>query len=383
MRSGMVHLLELLRGRARTSDVSEGEWMEVLNLAEQESILPWAAACLRRAVAEPTRGLAERLRQIDRNAQISAFLWASVLKSTLADLHRRGIPVISLKGPWLAERLYGGAALRSCRDLDLLVHYCDLSAAEELLGESGFVPMGRRDDYHRAWQRDDIIIELHHNVENPLAFDFAVEAAWDRSQLSQFRGVPARLLAGADELLYLCLHGTRHRFERLRHIVDLEFAFQRLPLPQRLGRGDSEFENVVALAAMLVARMNPEIPVADEIDGRLGRNRGRLQRIADGIWHERMNGTAAALDWEAQHRFYLEVENPGRRRVLRRARHGRILITRLIDPDFAFAERFNLRRRWQVWLLRPIRLLLKCAMFAPRRGRLRPDGQTVCAASHN
>lgn len=383
MRSGMQLLLELLRGQARTTDVSETEWMEVLSLAEQESVLPWAAACLRRAVADPTPGLAERLRQIDRSAQIATFWWASVLKSTLADFHRRGIPVICLKGPWLAERLYGDAALRSCRDLDLLVHRSDISAAEGLLDDVGFVPRERRDDYHRAWHRNGIVIELHHNVENPLAFDFAVEAAWNRSQLSQFRGIPARLLAPEDELLFLCLHGTRHRFERLRHILDLQFAFGRLPLPRRLGqRRDSEFENVVALAAMLLSRMNPEIPVAQEIDGRLGRNRERLQGIADEIWQERMNGAAAELNWETQHRFYLEIENPGGRRILRRARHGWILVTRLIETDFAFAERFNLRRKWQVWLLRPIRLLLKHAVFAPRHGR-GAEGETVCATSQN
>ena len=383
MRTGMQHLLELLRGQARTTDLSEREWMDVLSLAEQESILPWTAACLRKAVRDPTPGLAERLRQIERSARIATFLWTSVLKSTLADFHRRGIPVICLKGPWLAERLYGDAALRTCRDLDLLVHRSGISAAEELLGEAGFMPRGRRDDYHREWHRDSMVIELHHNVENPLAFDFAVEAVWNRSQLSQFRGIPARLLAPEDELLFLCLHGTRHRFERLRHILDLVFAFERLPLPRGLGqRRDSEFENVVALAAMLVSLINPEIPVAEEIDGRLGRNRERLRGIAGEVWQERMNGTAAALDWQSQHRFYLEIENPGGRRVLRRARHGLILLTRLIESDFAFAEKFNMRRRWQVWLLRPIRLLMKHASFAP--GHLGgTEGKTVCAASQN
>jgi ribosome maturation factor RimP len=74
---------------------------------------------------------------------------------------------------------------------------------------------------------------------------------------------------------------------------------------------------------------------------------------------------AAALDWRAQHRFFLEVETPGWNRFMRRWRHLRILLTRLIDSDFLFAERLRLRRTWQVWLLRPIRLLLRTVRASP------------------
>jgi hypothetical protein len=68
---------------------------------------------------------------------------------------------------------------------------------------------------------------------------------------------------------------------------------------------------------------------------------------------------AETLDWAAQHRFYLQLETPGRGRILRRWRHSMILLTRLIEADFVFASRFNLTRNWQVRLLRPIRLLMK------------------------
>jgi hypothetical protein len=162
--------------------------MRVLDLAEQENVLPWTAASLRSAVPASMPRLAERLHTIDRNARISTFLWTASLRGTLADFHRRGIPVISLKGPWLAERLYGDAALRSCCDLDLLVHRSDIAVAEDLLTELGFLPSGRRDDYARPFRRGGIKVELHHDVENPLAFDFDVETAWKRACLAQFQG---------------------------------------------------------------------------------------------------------------------------------------------------------------------------------------------------
>lgn len=366
MRPGMQCLLDLLRGQTTQGSFDEGNWMAMLDLAERENVLPWAARCLRCAQSAPTPRLAECLHEIDRTVRISTFLWTSTLKSTLAIFHRRGIPVISLKGPWLAERLYGGAALRSCNDLDLLVHHSDIAAAEELLTELGFCPAGRRDDYERPWRRDGITVELHHNVENPLAFDFGMESAWSRAQLFAFQGVPAWILAPPDELLFLCLHGVRHRFERLSHFLDLAFAFRRFPVPPTAARGRraSEFDNLLALGFMMAAHLDPRVTIPDDVCGRLA-DRRSLKELADQLWQERMAEPAAALDWRAQHRFFLEVETPGWNRFMRRWRHLRILLTRLIDSDFLFAERLRLRRTWQVWLLRPIRLLLRTVRASP------------------
>jgi hypothetical protein len=363
----MQLLLALLRGQADMNVISDSEWMTVLDLAEQENLLPWAAACLRSAAGAATPPqLAARLHELDRNARMAAFFWTSTLKSTLADFHHRGIPVISLKGPWLAERLYGDAALRPYADLDLLVRPIDVAPAEALLRELGFVPTGRRDDYERPWCRNGVLVELHHNVENPLAFDLEIESAWSRAQVAQFHGVSARLLAPSDELLFLCLHGARHRFERLSHVLDLAFAFRCLPLPHRPARSRrvSESTNILALGAMMATHLDPQLTIANEVCNCV-RDRMSLQELADQLWQERMLQPAPRLDWSMQHRFYIEIETSWWNRFLRRVRHLRILMTRLIDADFTFAERFNLRRRWQVWLLRPMRLLLNTGRASP------------------
>ncbi len=63
------------------------------------------------------------------------------------------------------------------------------------------------------------------------------------------------------------------------------------------------------------------------------------------------------MDWQSMHAFYLELEGTRWRKLRRRIMHWRILMTRLIEVDYAFAARFGFGRRWQVWLLRPLRLL--------------------------
>jgi hypothetical protein len=356
----MQSLLNLLRGRMQ-HPVDAAEWTALLNIAEQETVLPWAAERLRLdADGQCTLEQRQRLDEIHREAQVSTFVWTETLKSTLAAFHHADLPVISFKGPCLAERLYGDAALRTCYDLDFLVRQSDLASAEHLLTDSGFVPHGDVDDYHQRWRRKAIILELHHNVENPNAFEIDMDAVWARTIVSEFQGLPIRLLGPSDELLYLCLHAVRHRFERLCLMLDLVFAFRRLPFPAAGARGwdGAIFENAAALGWMMAAHLDPQIPVPRSLRVQ-PRDQERLEKLADRLWNERMLEQAQMLDWRAQHRFYLDVENPGRNRFQRRWRHMRILQTRLIDADFSFAAQFNLHRNWQVRLLRPVRLLIK------------------------
>jgi hypothetical protein len=360
----MQSLLDLFRGRLQHT-VDGAEWTSLLRVAEEENVLFWAAERLRFFEGQCTPEQKQRLNEIRREALVSTLLWTETLKGTVAAFHQADLPMVSLKGPCLAERLYGDAALRACYDLDLLVRQSDLARAERLLTDIGFSPHGDADDYHRRWRRKAVILELHHNLENPQAFDFDMDAIWARTRLSQFQGVPIRLLGLSDEMLYLCFHAVRHRFDRLCLTFDLVFAIRHssLAFAGKLERCNPEFDNVYALGWMMATRLDPQIPEAVCVRPE---DRRRLEQLADQLWQERMLEPARTLDWAAQHRFYLELENPGRRRFLRRWRHLRILLTRLIDADFAFAERFNLHRNWQVRLLRPVRLLMKCLHASSR-----------------
>jgi hypothetical protein len=360
----MQSLLELLRGHVPQVS-SDAEWAALLAVAETENVLPWMVEQLRILDAPCMPGHKQQLEQIRRQSQIAAFIWTQTLKSTLAAFDRAGIPVISLKGPCLAERLYGDASLRTCHDLDLLVAARDVSRAEAVLTEIGFAPHGGADDYHRRWRRKGIDLELHHNVENPLAFDMDMEGIWARAHIAEFQGTPIRLMDPADELAYLCLHAVRHRFEVLSLIVDLALSFRLTSTASATAPGPSALDNVVLLARLMAAHLDPQVTVPN-FDRVRPRNQRRLRKLADQLWNEKMLEAARGFDWQSQHRFYVEVENPGWDRLGRRGRHLRILTTRLIDDDFYFAERFHLRRNWQVRLLRPIRLLIKNLRPSPR-----------------
>jgi hypothetical protein len=187
MRRGMRCLLELLSGHSVDRPIDEAEWEAALTLAEAEHVLPWAAARLCSRQASLTPAIVNRLNGIERDAAIAAFYWSAELKGILAAFEQRDLVVVPLKGPFLAERLYGETALRVNSDLDLLVSRSDLSRSEAVLAAIDFVP-GTPDDYHRQWYRKTTTVELHHNVENPLAFNFHVESALRRVRPAIFQG---------------------------------------------------------------------------------------------------------------------------------------------------------------------------------------------------
>lgn len=352
----MKYLLALLSGRNVDRPVDEAERQAALTLAEAEHVLPWAAARLRSSQPTLTPALAKRLSGIERDAAIAAFYWSAELKGILNAFEQQDLVTVPLKGPFLAERLYGGTALRVSYDLDLLVSKSDLNRSESLLAAIGFIP-GTPDDYHRQWHRKSTTVELHHDVENPLAFNFHVEKALQRVRSGNFQGQRCWQLDPEDELLFLCLHAVRHRFERLSLIVDLTLAFEKLTGAATAGQLRSEVAELgglLILGLAMARRLQPDLKITIPASPTLTKH---LESVADCLWDQLLTQSSETLDWQALHSFYLELELPGRARVRRRLRHFQILLGRVIEPDYKFAAELGFHRTWQVRALRPLRLL--------------------------
>jgi Uncharacterised nucleotidyltransferase len=367
MRAGMPCLLGLLRHQ-QLACATESEWQDVLAIAQEENLLPWLASCLSSPQNQLPSSVSVSVLEICRQARHQAFLWSATLKHLLAAFHLRGIAVISLKGPWLAERLYGDASLRCYCDLDFLVRSCDWNAMEYTLSELGFSPLGPADDRHRRWQRAGIYIEPHFQLANPVVFDLGIEGVWSRARVSEFHGAPGWLLAPADELLFLCVHAVRHCFERLSLLLDLNLAFRQLPQEDmsNYGRRSSELKNALALCWIMATRLEDLPPLPASSAAWLA-SHPHLEKIAGREWQRSMLRPASSINWLAADLFYVRMNTYGRSRFPNHLRCARILLDHLTgryvlaSQDFDFAARFNLYRNWQVRMLRPVRLLLKMA----------------------
>lgn len=149
---------------------------------------------------------------------LSGYHELGVLHDRLADA---GIPVIALKGIYLARAVYQEPGLRPMGDMDLLFRVPDLGRVQTLLQGLGY----RREDDERPiedfltlrhhlppFRRPGAInIEVHMFIERPTAgFSIDTDGLWDRARAWPVGERRLLALAPEDLLLHLCLHGVYH-----------------------------------------------------------------------------------------------------------------------------------------------------------------------------
>jgi hypothetical protein len=153
-----------------------------------------------------------------------------------------GILSVPLKGPMLAVTAYGSVSLRQFCDLDILVHRSEVRRAKECLSSAGYVnnfglTLAAEDALIR-YQKDfqfvspgrGTIIELHWALEPAKRFrSFNDERVWQRLTHATLEGRVFPNLCPEDSLLYLCLHGANHRWDRLCWICDVAQTIERYP----------------------------------------------------------------------------------------------------------------------------------------------------------
>jgi glycosyltransferase involved in cell wall biosynthesis len=155
------------------------------------------------------------------------------LTEIVAALRDRGIPALPYKGPTLAARLYHNLALRASGDLDIVVRRADVPLARALLVERGYQPMHPVDAdrlpfmlasrYSETMVRPDVAqVELHWAFTNrDVPFDLDLESLLPRTRMAKLGSVDLAVLGSDDLALILCVHGAKHRWNRLEWIAGL------------------------------------------------------------------------------------------------------------------------------------------------------------------
>lgn len=127
-----------------------------------------------------------------------------------------GVEVIPLRGPALAEHLWGDPTVRPSGDLDLLVRVGDLPRVAGLLQARGYREVTHRPGFAQRFSYTLTLVREHHGwlvVEPhwtltypPFADRLDMEAVWARTVPARWFGLPGRALAPEDLVLHLSLH---------------------------------------------------------------------------------------------------------------------------------------------------------------------------------
>jgi hypothetical protein len=237
------------------------DWVAVAELAQRHQLVPLLFHHLAGLPAGTVPGgTLDLMRAGHAVAVADGLRLTGELRSIVALLEGGGVPCIPFKGPLLALEVYGDPALRSFADLDVMVRRSDARRAAELLAGRGYrfyddlTPrqaaelLRRGADWMLYREADDVTVELHWRF-HPLSFACALEPdeLWARTRTVCLGTTEVRTLARDDLLLVLCVHGTRHRWERLEWLCGVA---------ELLRLGGFDWSHVMARAERLhVTRM--------------------------------------------------------------------------------------------------------------------------------
>jgi hypothetical protein len=180
---------------------------------------------------QAARQLAARAQAI---AQNNAAMAAEALRlQSLLD--EAGIPVLTLKGPALAQLAYGRLALKHGRDIDLLVPPAQALAALALIERAGYALVDPAPEMDEAQRRAYIAfgremelvhrdgrlrVELHWGLADNAALLRGLDCSAQRQDVA-IDGGTLRTFTDADLFAYLCVHGAYHAWARLKWLADL------------------------------------------------------------------------------------------------------------------------------------------------------------------
>ncbi len=339
------------------------DWRKLLELASVHGVL----LLVHRSFKEKNVEMPEFFNAAVQERRNVSQMYAAVLESLLKQFAERGIEVLPLKGPVLAEALYGDATMRSYSDLDLLVPRESFQRAEVLLLEMGFVVRSGDEKYHRRFLREGVMVELHFGFGSPPffpagSFPFDASVVWARAGIETFQGLPIRVMSDDDLVLFLCLHGLQHGFSRLIWIMDIAraLATARHCDVEELARNARQqgLELALLIGCEMVRETFPQqLPQwIDAIVAESPEMAGKVRHAVSALFAE---GAETSSDPEVgMWSFYLRTEGNPRRRWKRR-----LSFFAPTAEDYAWAGRNRIYPRLAPFL-RPLRLLRK---YGPAR----------------
>ena len=217
---------ELAFDATRLSRLSPERWEALLTLATTQRVVSLLWQRLRQKGLDKTVpvGVTEVLREASRRNTLHNLLFYGELRLLLSALKPEGIPLILLKGIFLADAVYGNIGLREMNDIDVLARHADLTRIAKMLTSMGYSPLQPicadiTLDVHQHLPRmvkpDHASFEIHWNLTSP-GENYSIDPGglWERAMPVQVAGCETLSLAPEDLLLHLCVHTSyHHQFE--------------------------------------------------------------------------------------------------------------------------------------------------------------------------
>jgi hypothetical protein len=290
------------------------DWDQMVSLANKHGVMPLFYRSLglvdRKLMPQETMA---RLRMMYMQNAARNIRMAEELLRVLDALKDAGIKAVPLKGPVLAEQLYGDVALRQFSDLDILVSRKDADEALTVLEEKGYRstsidPRKERSEkkraallrslHHYVMMNDcsRILIELHWQLSPKICRLNTNEVAiWDKTKKLRCSGKEVLSLESEDSLVFLCQHGARHLWKRLTWLCDaaklMTFDNTNYSLALEIAR-NAKNERVLILGTLLIERLM-KVPIPENIV-----SRAKIDKELINLYYQIVEGITSFQDTE-------------------------------------------------------------------------------------
>src|SRR5687767_2522812 len=287
--------------RIRSLTETPIDWKYFFLLARRHAIVPLVYKQLKHHVSP------EKLQQFKKhsleNSARNVVLTAELCRLIKLFSDER-IEAVPYKGPILALFAYDDLALRRFVDLDVIVKKQDVARARDLLLADNYAlskPLTNeqqdlllRTQHNLQFTKDNrrLIVELHWEVAPHLfASTVQSEILWQHLVSFNLNGTTVQTLSADDLLFSLCVHGSRHLWERLGWICDVAELISRRDLNStalldRAAKADSER---MFLLGLHLAETLLDAPLPPEVKRRCDADKG-LAPLAGKIVEHLFNG---------------------------------------------------------------------------------------------
>lgn len=200
--------------------LGEEEWAALIEMAARHGV----ASLLYKRLKAPTMAgripnrVMERLHSLYLNNAACNVRLYEELRVLLLALRTAGIPVLVLKGAYLAMNVYRNIALRPMSDIDILVPKTAARAALKVLQDAGYALLAPATEEAIPWAGKDMVlrkeghhfpVEVHWTLTDQ-EIDVNMDEWWERSQTTRIDGIEVGVLSLEHFLLHICLHASYH-----------------------------------------------------------------------------------------------------------------------------------------------------------------------------
>ena len=162
-------------------------------------------------------------------------LLTSELIKVMKILEENDIKAIAFKGPTLAQLAYGDVTLRQYVDLDILIKEKDLEKVYDVLVCNNFNSMVKKEfinnklfleknsDITFVNENNGINIEIHWKLfRTKFSSNLNNENFFDGKHKIKINNYDINVFNAEILLVYLCMHGSKHKWERIEWISDID-----------------------------------------------------------------------------------------------------------------------------------------------------------------